>query len=87
LIKCINFEQSLPQAVKLGAVTTLLILSFVLCIFQSASSQETAVRFADPELEAVVRQAISKPKGDFLPSELAKLITLNASMRLIKYRN
>ena len=36
------------------------------------------VRFADPNLEAAVREAIGKPEGDMLPADVAGLKSLNA---------
>lgn len=46
--------------------------------------EDEVVQFADPNLEAVIREAIGKPEGDIYASELAKLTYLSAVDRGIK---
>ena len=41
------------------------------------------IQFADPNLEAAVRDAIEKPSGDILPSDVSSLLVLDASSRNI----
>jgi len=50
-------------------------------ITASFAHEEESVHFADPNLEAAVRQAIGKPTGDIYASDLAGLTLLDASKR------
>ena len=47
----------------------------------SSSQTESAIRFADPALEASVREAIRKPSGDMYAADLAELTVLQASAK------
>ena len=50
----------------------------------SAKPPHTITYFADPNLEAAVRDAIDKPQGDLYTSDLERLEALNASGREIE---
>ena len=47
----------------------------------TANFSEAVVTFPDPNLEAAIREAIGKPTGDIYQSDLAGLISLDASNR------
>jgi hypothetical protein len=49
----------------------------------TANFEEEAVTFADPNLEAAIREAIGKPTGPIYPSDLEGLTSLSASEKNI----
>mgnify|MGYP001405028391 CR=1 FL=1 len=57
-------------------------LAFASVFGQSVSS--TSITFEDANLEAVVRDAINKPEGDILSTDVAGLKGLNASKKINK---
>ncbi len=63
------------------------LLPLVLLVFSLASLAVVAgpgpVIFADPNLEAVVRQALDKPEWSIYPKDMAGLLVLDASKRAI----
>ena len=62
--------------------------SFLICLvavaaFSMAALADAVVTFPDPGLEAAIREAIVKPTGDILESDLVGLTTLDAASRAI----
>ncbi|MDP4183405.1 MAG: stalk domain-containing protein, partial [Bacillota bacterium] len=51
--------------------------------FTLCNNKDQVAKFSDKNLETVVRQALDKPYGDVLKSELAKISGLNASFKNI----
>jgi Leucine-rich repeat (LRR) protein len=53
------------------------------CVIRPGQPPNLEVTFADPNLEAVIREAIAIPEGPIYPSDLEALASLNASEKSI----
>ena len=53
------------------------------CVVRPGQPPELEVIFTDPNLEAVIREAVGKPTGDIYPSDLEGLTSLDARERNI----
>ena len=62
------------KALMLLIVITL--LNIIIC--GRCQTEQSAIAFPDPNLEAVIREAIDKPEGDIYASDLEGIILLNA---------
>ncbi|NQT48188.1 MAG: leucine-rich repeat domain-containing protein, partial [Chloroflexi bacterium] len=66
-------------------VTLAVLLSMLaLLLPASIAAADQVVTFSDPDLEAVIREAIGKPTGDIYQSDLASLTILDAAVKDIQ---
>ena len=73
---------ALSRQVFLSIVLVGLLVTFIpFSAVRADLPSDHVVNFADPNLEAAIRDAIGKPTGDILQSDLDTLLTLDASTR------
>jgi internalin A len=62
-------------------ITTMVLLSLLIVLFPAVAQADETVTFPDPNLEAAIRDAIAKPSGDILISDLLVLIDFYAQAK------
>ena len=62
-------------------IITMVLLSLLIVLFPAVAHADETVTFPDPNLEAAIRDAIGKPSGDILISDLLVLIDFYAQAK------